>query len=160
MAYNPRKIEPVDLEGRKIIGVKLPFGGDHSDLYERGNVLDREQNRHRRPRSRTTIFVPTYQTKDAIRTNLLNYFMTARGERYLNLSFGNTLLTKLFEPNSKDIQQLIIDETRRDLEVWFPKVQILALEVYPVNENYIQLYLKYAIRETNTVEEFTINLGQ
>lgn len=160
MAYNLRKIEPIDLEGRKIVGVKLPFGGVESDLYDKGNVLDRERGRLAHRRSRTTIFIPTYQTRDAIKTNLLNYFMTARGERYLNPSFGNTLLAKLFENNTPDVRTMILEQTRHDLEIWFPKVEILALEVYPAEENYIQLYLKYTIRETNTVDDLVINLGQ
>ena len=156
MAYNVRKIQPEDLEGRKVIGVKLPFGGVYSivDLTENSSY----SSRRRRPR--TVIFVPTYQTKDAIRTNLLNYFMTAKGERYFNLSFGNELVKSLFEHDTPERRTIILDQTKRDLQLWFPKVQVLTLEVNSVEENAIQLYLQYAIRDTNTIDELTINLAQ
>ena len=155
MAYRVGKLQPVDLEGRKIIGVKLPFGGVYSvELPEEYG----SRKRLRRPRS--VIFVPTYQTKDAIRTNLLNYFMTGRGERYLNLSFGNDLLRSLFEHDTPEQRSIIVENTKKDLQIWFPRVQVITLEVLPVEENAVQLYLKYAIKETNTVDELTINLTQ
>lgn len=160
MAYNVRKIEPVDLEGRKIIGVKLPFGGNFSSTYDRGADLRKGSGWNRRSRSRTTIFVPTYQTRDAIKTNLLSYFMTSKGERYLNLSFGNDLLRSLFEHDTPERRQVIIDQTKRDLALWFPKVVVLELTVEPVEENSVQLYLKYAIKEANTIDELVINLAQ
>lgn len=161
MAYNIRKIEPVDLEGRKIIGVQLPFGGNHSNTYDDGLSLDRGRNRLQNQRAaRSVVFVPTYQTKDAIRTNLMNYFLTARGERYFNLSFGNELLKSLFEHDTPERREIILDQTRRDLQIWFPKVSIIALELNPIHENALQLYLKYAIREANTIDELVINIEQ
>lgn len=160
MAYNVRKIQPIDLEGRKIIGVKLPFGGTYSTSYDRGLSLSRGSRSREKRRPRSVIFIPTYQTKDAIRTNLLSYFMTSRGERYFNLGFGNELLRSLFEHRTEERRNIILDQTRRDLKNWFPRVQVLELEVNDIEENAIQLYMKYAIRETNTIDELTINLVQ
>lgn len=154
MAYNVRKIQPEDLEGRKIIGVKLPFGG----TYSTENPEYGSRKRTRRPRS--VIFVPTYQTKDAIRTNLVNYFLTDRGERYLNLTFGNSLVRHIFEHDTEAERKAIVEDTKQDLRMWFPRVQVIQMEVYPVSENTVQLYLKYSIRETNTIDELTINLEQ
>lgn len=156
MAYNVRKIQPEDLEGRKIIGVKLPFGG----VYSVTDPDERTTYSSRRRRPRTVVFVPTYQTKDAIRTNLLNYFMTARGERYLNLSFGNELVKSLFEHDTPERRSIIVEQTKRDLQIWFPKVQVIELEVNPAEENAIQLYLKYAIKDANTIDELVINIAQ
>lgn len=160
MAYNVRKIQPIDLEGRKIVGVKLPFGGNHSDMYGDGLYLEKERQRLQKRKARSTVFVPTYQTKDAIKTNLMNYFLTARGERYFNLSFGNELLKSLFEHDTPERRQIILDSTRRDLQVWFPTVSIIQLEINPVYENAIQLYLKYAIRGANVIDELVINIEQ
>ena len=150
MAYNVRKIQPVDLEGRKIIGVKLPFGGNYSNTYENGLELQKKRNRRR---GRSVIFVPTYQTKDAIRANLMNYFMTGKGERYFNLSFGNELVKSLFEHDTPERREIILEQTKQDLQVWFPKVNVITLELTTVSENAIQLYLQYSIRETNTIDE-------
>ena len=161
MAYNVRKIQPVDLEGRKIIGVKLPFGGMVSDNYENGLSLDKERDRlQNRKVRRSVVFVPTYQTKDAIRSNLMNYFLTGKGERYFNLSFGNELIKSLFEHDTPERRQIILDQTRRDLSLWFPKVVVVELELTAIHENALQLYLKYAIKEANTVDELVINIEQ
>lgn len=156
MAYNVRKIQPEDLEGRKVIGVKLPFGG----VYSVTDPNERSTYSSRRKRPRTVVFVPTYQTKDAIKTNILNYFMTAKGERYFNLPFGNELLRSLFEHDTPERRSIIIEQTRQDLQLWFPKVQVIKLEVNSAEENAIQLYLQYAIRDANTIDELTINLAQ
>lgn len=159
MAYNVRKIEPVDLEGRKIIGVKLPFGGVSSNTFEDGLSLERERGRLNKKRKLgSPVFVPTYQTKDAIRSNLMNYFLTAKGERYFNLPFGNELLKSLFEHDTEERRKIILDQTRRDLQVWFPRVAVLTLELNEVHEHALQLYLRYAIREANTVDELVINI--
>lgn len=158
MAYNVRKIQPVDLEGRKIIGVKLPFGGNHSNTFDDGLSLEKERRRLQKKKIRSVIFVPTYQTKDAIRSNLMNYFLTAKGERYFNLSFGNELLKSLFEHDTPERRSIILDQTRRDLQVWFPRVNVITLELNEVHENALQLYLKYSIREANTIDELVINI--
>ena len=159
MAYNIRKIQPVDLEGRKIIGVKLPFGGSFSTTFDDALSLDKTRGRlNKKRRIGSPIFVPTYQTKDAVRSNLMNYFLTARGERYFNLSFGNELLKSLFEHDTPERREIILDQTKRDLQIWFPKVVVLALELNAVHENALQLYLKYAIREANTIDELVINV--
>lgn len=160
MAYNVRKIAPVDLEGRKIIGVKVPFGGNYSNTYGQGEWLEKERGRLNKRRARSVVFVPTYQTKDAIKANLMNYFLTAKGERYFNLSFGNELLKSLFEHDTPERRAIILDQTRRDLQIWFPKVNVITLELNAIHENALQLYLKYSIREANTIDELVINLEQ
>ena len=47
MAFNVKRIDPLDLQPRKAIGVSLPF-------------------------SAPAVFKSTYQSKDAIKTNLIN----------------------------------------------------------------------------------------
>ena len=76
MAYNRRKIDPLDLQPRKAVGVALPFSG-------------------------RAVFNSTYQTKDAIRNNLINFFLTGKNERVFNLNFGAGLRNLLFENITK-----------------------------------------------------------
>ena len=63
---------PIDLNARKAVGFGFPLNGD-------------------------AVFVPTYQTKDQIRANLVNYLLTNRGERVFNPNFGADLRALLFE---------------------------------------------------------------
>ena len=51
MAFNARKIYPIDTKPSVAIGIGLPFNGN-------------------------AVFNSTYLTKDAIKSNLLNYFLT------------------------------------------------------------------------------------
>ena len=133
MAYNRRKIDPLDLQPRKAVGVALPFSG-------------------------RAVFNSTYQTKDAIRNNLINFFLTGKNERVFNLNFGAGLRNLLFE----NITQDRIDEVRElileNLEVYFPRVvtKELVLDAVP-DRNLVQFQLKYTVSETNIEDEVAIN---
>ena len=133
MAYNRRKINPLDLQPRKAVGIALPFSG-------------------------RAVFNSTYQTKDAIRTNLINFFLTGKNERVFNLNFGAGLRNLLFENITQDkiddIRELIIE----NLELYFPRVVIkeLTLDSAP-DHNLVQFQLRYAVSETNIEDEVAIN---
>jgi len=133
MAYNKRKIDPLDLQPRKAIGVSLPF-------------------------SSRSVFTSTYQTKDAIRNNLINFFLTGKNERVFNLNFGAGLRNLLFENITQDkideIRELILE----NLQLYFPRVvvQNLSLDSRP-DQNLVQFELKYAVSETNIEDEVAIN---
>lgn len=133
MAFNIRKIDPIDLQPRKAVGVSLPFSGK-------------------------AVFNSTFQTKDAIKTNLINYFLTNRGERYLNPDFGNQLQTLLFDNLTKDKVEQIDALIREDLRIFFPKVQPVEVKtVGDVDSNTVQFSLKYKINNTNIEDEVVIN---
>ena len=50
----------------------------------------------------------TYLTKDAVRANLLNFFLTSRRERVFKPNFGSGLRNLLFEP--------LTDESKDDIK--------------------------------------------
>ena len=54
---------PIDTEARKTVGFGFPLNGD-------------------------AVFKPTYQTKDQIQANLINYLLTNKSERVFNPNFG------------------------------------------------------------------------
>ena len=121
MAFNVRKIDPIDLQPRKAVGVSLPFSGK-------------------------AVFNSTFQTKDAIKTNLINYFLTSRGERYLNPDFGNQLQTLLFDNLTEDKVEQIDALIKEDLRIFFPKVQPVEVKtVGDADNNTVQFSLKYKI---------------
>ncbi len=133
MAFNIRKIDPIDLQPRKAVGVSLPFSGK-------------------------AVFNSTFQTKDAIKTNLINYFLTNRGERYLNPDFGNQLQTLLFDNLTKDKVEQIDALIREDLRIFFPKVRPVEVKtVGDADSNTVQFSLKYKINNTNIEDEVVIN---
>lgn len=134
MPYRVRKIESADLDKRKAIGVALPFSGN-------------------------SVFRSTYQTIDAYKTNLLDYFLTDKGSRYLNPSFGNNLKKFIFEQSPLgSAQRGELEYTvRQDLNLYFPKLVIDELLIEDIEDEHIlQIYLKFHIRDTESNGDLTI----
>lgn len=112
---------PIDTEARKAVGFGFPLNGD-------------------------AVFKPTYQTKDQIQANLINYLLTNRGERVFNPNFGGDLRTLLFEnvENStvEDLKQIIQEE----ITMYFPSVDIKDIEFQNKPDmNEINFILSYEV---------------
>ena len=136
MAYEVQKINPLDLQPRKAIGVSLPFSGN-------------------------AVFNATYQSKDAIRNNLIHFFLTGTGERFLNPTFGSGLREMLFEQLTPQKAQELDLNIKESLKMYFPRVVVKELELNSIpDSNTIEFYLKYAVTETNIEDELTINFEQ
>jgi phage baseplate assembly protein W len=136
MAINTVKIDPLDLQPRKAVGIKLPFSG-------------------------TAVFNSTYQTRDAKKTNLINYFLTSKGERFLNVGFGNGLQTLLFDQLTEDKVQEIDQKIRQDLAIYFPKVKASKIETMGLPDtNTVQFSMKYQVEDTNIEDEVVLNFEQ
>jgi len=136
MAYNVRKIDPLDLQPRKAVGVSLPLSGK-------------------------AVFNSTYQTKDAIKTNSINYFLTGQQERYLNPTFGSILRQSLFDNIDQDLVDQIKATVRRGLVEYFPRVVPTNIQVIGNPDiNTVTLSLKYTIQDTNIEDEVVINFEQ
>lgn len=136
MAYNSRRINPLDLQPRKAVGVALPFSG-------------------------AAVFNSTYQTKDAIKTNIINYFLTGQKERYLNPTFGTQIRSLLFENIDDEMISNLKATVREGLSVYFPSIQTTELRIGSTPDtNTVTLSLKYAIKDTNIQDEVVINFEQ
>lgn len=135
MSYKPLKIDPLDLSSRKAIGVKLPFSA--------GNVFNQ-----------------TYQTKEAIKINLVNYFLTGKGERVLNPNFGSGLKNFLFEniveEDIETAQEVILEE----VETYFPNIVVNNLNIEASTQNNEIIFnLRYSIPFTDVEDEVVINFN-
>jgi len=113
------------------------------------------------PFSGNAVFNSTYLTKDAIKANLVNYFLTNKGERYLNPNFGSDIRKLLFENIDQnaleDIKEIIIG----DIKNYFPRVLPTTFEITSDPDNYIvRFYMKYSIVDTNINDELLINIEQ
>ena len=71
MAFDAKRINPIDRQPRKAVGVSLPFSGK-------------------------AVFNSTFETKEAIKSNIVNYLLTGKGERYMNPTFGSGIRDELF----------------------------------------------------------------
>jgi len=136
MAYNVQRINPLDLQPRKAVGVSLPFDG-------------------------RAVFHSTYTSKDAIKSNLVNFFLTGKNERVFNVNFGAGLRNFLFE----NIQQGEIERARtqtlENLALYFPTVVVEDLQLLATpDSNLVTFSLKYSVADTNIQDEVLINFEQ
>jgi len=136
MAFEVKKIDPLDLQPRKGVGVSLPFTGPG-------------------------VFNTTYETKDAIKTNMINFFLTGTGERFLNPSFGSGLRNLLFDQLTQDKIDQIKNTIQEGLNVYFPRVITtdMQLNAEP-DSNAVFLTMSYTISETNIEDSLVINFEQ
>lgn len=136
MAFNVKRIDPLDLQPRKAIGVSLPFSGKG-------------------------VFTPTYTSKDAIKTNLVNILLTGKGERYLNPFLGTGLRSYLFENITEDTLRRAKADITNTINVYFPRVEILELQITsePDTSTFVT-FLKYRVTESDIQDEIIINIEQ
>ena len=136
MAYKVQRINPLDLQPRKAVGVALPFSG-------------------------RAVFNSTYTSKEAIRANLINYMLTGKNERVFNTEFGAGLRNLLFEAITEEgIQELKLNITK-NLELYFPRVRVNSFNINAVpDNNLVNLELKYSVVQTNIEDEISINFEQ
>jgi phage baseplate assembly protein W len=135
MAYNIININPLDLSPSKGVGIKVPFDG-------------------------TTGLNITYTTKDAVKSNILNFFLTGKKERIMNPIFGAGIREKLFEQITQGTAQNIEDIISFGLQEYFPQIRLNSLVVNASpDQNIIQVYFTYSILNTNISDEISINFN-
>lgn len=135
MAFEVKKINPLDLQPRKAVGLNIPF------------------------RSKD-VFSSNYQTKDAIKNNLINFFLTGKGERYLNPMFGTRLRNMLFENINQDKIDEIESIVRDAINIYFPRVEPQDIQTGADHDNnLVTFYMSYIIKDTNIEDELLINIA-
>ena len=124
MVFGAKRIYPIDTKPGTGVGVAIPFNAPG-------------------------VFKTTYTTREATKSNLINFFLTNKGERYLNPTFGGGLRAFLFqqitEGNTEDLKQ----DIQQQLGLYFPQVIVESLNIdsYP-DINQINIVLKYNIADT------------
>ena len=136
MAFEVKKINPLDLQPRKAIGVDLPFTGK-------------------------AVFNSTYETKDALKANMINYFLTGKGEKYFDPTFGSDLRYVVFDHINTDTEDRIESIIKEGLYLYFPSVILTDFSINSdADNNLVTIFLKYAVSETNIEDELIINFQQ
>ena len=134
MAFEFKKINPLDLDSSKAVGVKLPFNGP-------------------------AVFNLTYTTKEALKTNLTNFFLTGVGERFMNPSFGSRFQSLLFSQITENLSQEIERSVREEIRIFFPQIRIIEVEVKALERiNTVQFYLRYFVEDMGLEDTLLINL--
>jgi phage baseplate assembly protein W len=133
MAFGAKKIFPIDTQPGTAVGIAIPFNAPN-------------------------VFFQTYTTKDAIRNNLLNFFLTNQTERYLNNQFGANLRAFIFEQISSDNITFLKENIQTLISKYFTNIKVEKLDIleYPDN-NEINVQLTYSIINTGITDQVQIS---
>lgn len=136
MAIKVTQIDPLDLRSAVGVGVSLPFTGN-------------------------AVFNTTYTTKDAIKANLINYFLTDKRERVLNPTFGSGIRVLLFENVTEELLFTLKARILKELTSYFPRIEVKDLQIQSaLDTNTINVYMSYSIKNSNVDDEILINIEQ
>jgi uncharacterized protein len=132
MAYRVPNIEPIDLQPRVAIGISLPFNG-------------------------TTGFNSTYTTTDQLRTNILSFLLTNKGERLYRPNFGANLRSLIFEQQNNFTLDQLNSIITSQVETQFPGVSVLNVDVDSQPDlNTINVSVSYGVTNTNIQDQLTL----
>lgn len=136
MAILAQQINPLDLQPSVGVGVGLPF-------------------------SSTSVFNTTYTTQEALKANLINYFLTGEDERFLNPEVGTNIRTLLFNQMTSDIGDTVEQVVRRGVSRFFPRIIITSINTQlSPDTNTFTLRMSYKVQMTNIQDELIINFEQ
>ena len=132
MAYRVPNIEPIDLQPRVAIGISLPFNG-------------------------STGFNSTYTTANQLRTNILSFLLTNKGERLYRPNFGANLRSLIFEQQTSFTIDQLSSIITSQVENQFPGVTVLDVNIDSQPDfNTINVSVSYGVANTNIQDQLTL----
>lgn len=132
MAFRVSNNEPIDLQPRVAIGISLPFNG-------------------------STGFNSTYVTADQLKTNILSFLLTNRGERLFQPTFGASLRNFIFEQIAVNTIEDLREIFNAKIEQQFPRVRVFdtVINADP-DRNTINISFTYRVTQTNIEDNISI----
>jgi phage baseplate assembly protein W len=133
MAFGARNIFPIDTRPGTAVGVSIPFNNN-------------------------SVFFSTYTTQDAIRNNLINFFLTNKGDIYLNPNFGANLRIFIFEHITSNNMDNLKETIQSLINQYFTNIKVDNLNILQspdTNEITVQLY--YTIINTGITDQIQIS---
>tara|TARA_B100000963_G_scaffold271513_1_gene239673 strand:- start:3220 stop:3624 length:405 start_codon:yes stop_codon:yes gene_type:complete len=133
MATLVQRRSPLDISQRTGIGFNFPINGP-------------------------AVFNQTFETREQIKANLLNYLLTNQGERVFNPNFGADLRILLFDFQN-DVNEDLREILQSKVQELFPTVRIEQFELKRQEDlNTIQLSIVYSIQSFGITDSISINL--
>jgi phage baseplate assembly protein W len=110
----------------------------------------------------TSVFNTTTTTKEQVKSNLINYILTNKGERLFNPTFGGDLRASLFEPDTSF--DSVSAKLENEIYAYVPNIIIRDITIRRQSDNnLVNISLDYSISnqpdtlvisvETNTLSQ-------
>lgn len=107
-----------------------------------------------------SVFRINYTTAEQVKYNMINYFLTNKGERIFNPNFGSIIPSQLFEPNDPSTVEIIKKSIEEDVALVFPMVALKEVIVSSDPDYYyLNIQIFYSVFSSlNEFVEFNIPL--
>ena len=107
-----------------------------------------------------SVFRINYTTAEQVKYNMINYFLTSKGERIFNPNFGSIIPSQLFEPNDPSTVEIIKKSIEDDVALVFPMVALKEVIVSSDPDYYyLNIQIFYSVFSSlNEFVEFNIPL--
>ena len=127
---------PIDTQPARAVGVALPFNG-------------------------AAVFTSNYTTKSQLNSNIINFFLTNKGERVFYLNYGGNLRATLFEQITSNNLDALKSQIENDLTVNFPDVRLANLDILGNEDlNEIQVRITYTVVLSGETDTISLNFNQ
>ena len=107
--------------------------------------------------NKTSVFNSTITTKDQIKSNLINYVLTNKGERIQNPNFGGDIRRAIFEANDDKTFDNITARLETEILQYVPNIilQSIIIKRDPDN-NLVNIIINYQINQQN--QQVVVNI--
>ena len=120
---------PADLNKNQALGVSLPFNGGGD-----------------------AIFSSNYTTKDQTKSNLINFFLTNKGERPFRPNFGANLRSYLFENITRITAASMATSINTALKNYEPRIEVLNTNIQArPDSNEVFITVTGRVKSTNEI---------
>jgi phage baseplate assembly protein W len=98
----------------------------------------------------TSVFKSTVTTKDQIKSNLINYVLTNKGERLYDPNFGGDVRRAIFEANDDLTFDVIATRLETEILQYVPNIilQSIIIKRAP-DENLVNIIINYQLNQQN-----------
>ena len=134
MARVINNVFPVPNSGSIALGFSIPFSG-------------------------RAVFNPTFTTREVVKTNLVNWLLTNRGERVFRPNFGADLRALIWEGINDGTTSALESRIRDNIAANFPSIEVRKINFdNQPDRNTINFILTYSIQNMGAEDEINIAL--
>jgi hypothetical protein len=125
---------PADLNKNQALGVSLPFNGGGD-----------------------AVFSQNYTTKDQTKSNLINFFLTNKGERPFRPNFGANLRADIFQAATESDYDLLKEKISFEISQNFPNINLDGINILGSEDlNAITVTISYSIKSFGITDELNL----
>ena len=98
----------------------------------------------------TNVFNSTITTKEQVKSNLINYVLTNKGERLYDPNFGGDIRRAIFEANDDAAFESVIARLENEILAYIPNIILQSINITKNPDyNYVTISIFYQLNQEN-----------